>query len=129
MAAKTITIKNKTKNAKLAVAADARNVSPVLTIANSEVPDQALTFEGRKILASNEAPTYFDPEDAFKADFGMPAGGVDLRVPVRKESNLEYVTVAPGKSFAYSTESETEVAVFEELKAKLDSNLFEITIA
>ena len=83
MAAKTITIKNKTKEAKL----------------------------------------------AFAADFGMPAGGVDLRVPVRKESNLEYVTVAPGKEFAYSTESETEVTAFEELKAKLDSNLFEITIA
>ena len=70
MAAKTITIKNKTDKAKLAIAADARNVSPVMI-----------------------------------------------------------ATVAPGKSFAYSTESETEVAVFEELQKKLDSSLFEITIA
>lgn len=101
MAAKTITIKNKTDKAKLAIAADARNVSPVMIATDT----------------------------AFAADFGMPAGGVDLRIPVRKESNLEYVTVAPGKSFAYSTESETEIAVFEGLQKKLDSNLFEITIA
>lgn len=129
MAAKTITIKNKTDKAKLAIAADARNVSPVMIATDAGVPDQALTFEGRKILASNEDPTCYDPDAAFAADFGMPTGGVDLRIPVRKESNLEYVTVAPGKSFAYSTESETEIAVFEGLQKKLDSNLFEITIA
>lgn len=124
-----ITFKNITDTAVLTPDKAAANVSPVMIATDAGVPDQALTAEGRKILASNTAPTYFDPEAAFAADFGIPAGGFDVKVPVNKEGNLEYVTVKAGKSFELTTESETDIAMYTALKDADIKKFLEITIA